>query len=157
MAVLAVLVSAAGAARPSLWFDEAATISAPTRTVGELWRMVANIDAVHGLYYLLMHSWFTVFPATEFAARLSSAVAAGFAAAGVVVLGRQMSGRAVAVTAGVIFATLPRVTWAGTETRSYPPGPRLARTMAYQVPSRFGFHPVQRWQFSFAQVVKSVR
>ncbi len=29
--------------------------------------------------------------------------------------------------------------------------------MAYQVPSRFGFHPVQRWQFSFAQVVKSVR
>ena len=82
MAVLAVVVSAAGAARPSLWFDEAATISASTRTVGELWRMVANIDAVHGLYYLLMHGWFAVFPATEFAARLSSSVAAGVAAAG---------------------------------------------------------------------------
>ena len=119
MAVLAVVVSAAGAARPSLWFDEAATISASTRTVGELWRMVANIDAVHGLYYLLMHGWFAVFPATEFAARLSSSVAAGVAAAGVVVLGRQTSGRAVAVTAGVIFAILPRVTWAGAETRSY--------------------------------------
>lgn len=119
VAVLAVVVSAAGAAAPSLWFDEAATISASTRTVGELWRMVANIDAVHGLYYLLMHGWFTVFPATEFAARLSSALAVGVAAAGVVVLGRQLSTRAVAVSAGVLFAILPRVSWAGAETRSY--------------------------------------
>lgn len=119
VALLATVVSAAGAARPSLWFDEAATLSAGTRSVPELWRMVLNIDAVHGLYYLLMHGWFTVFPTTEFAARLSSALAVGAAAAGVVLLGRQLSGRAVAVTAGVLFAVLPRVTWAGAETRSY--------------------------------------
>ncbi len=119
VALLATSVSAAGAARPSLWFDEAATLSAGTRSVSELWKMVLNIDAVHGLYYLLMHGWFTVFPTTEFAARLSSAVAVGVASAGVVVLGRQVSGRAVAVTAGVLFAVLPRVTWAGAETRSY--------------------------------------
>jgi mannosyltransferase len=37
------------------------------------------------------------------------------------------------------------------------PGARLARTMAYQVPGRFGFRVVERWQFSFAQVVKSTR
>jgi mannosyltransferase len=37
------------------------------------------------------------------------------------------------------------------------PGPRLARAMAYQVPSRFGFRVVERWQFNFAQVTKSVR
>jgi len=36
-------------------------------------------------------------------------------------------------------------------------GPRLARAMAYEVPSRFGFRVVERWQFSFAQVTKSVR
>lgn len=119
VAALALVVSAAGAARPSLWFDEAATLSAATRTVPELWRMVANIDVVHGLYYLLMHGWFAVFPATEFAARLSSAVAVGIAAAGVVVLGRQLSTRSVALCAGVLFAILPRVTWAGAETRSY--------------------------------------
>lgn len=119
VAVLATVVSAAGAARPSLWFDEAATISAGTRSVPELWRMVHNIDAVHGLYYLLMHGWFGIVPATEFGARLSSAVAVGIAAAGVVTLGRQLSGRAVACTAGVLFAILPRVTWAGAETRSY--------------------------------------
>ncbi|MFM9035108.1 MAG: hypothetical protein ACKOQ4_12655 [Mycobacterium sp.] len=119
IALLAVTVSAAGAARPSFWFDEAATISAGTRTLPELWRMVHNIDAVHGLYYLLMHGWFAVFPATEFLSRLSSALAAGAAAAGVVVLGKQTSTRAVAVTAGLVFALLPRVTWAGMETRSY--------------------------------------
>lgn len=119
VAVLATVVSAAGAARPSLWFDEAATISASTRTVPELWRVLGNIDAVHGLYYLLMHGWYTVFPATEFWSRLSSSLAVGLAAAGVVVLGRQLSTRPVAVAAGVVFALLPRVTWAGIETRSY--------------------------------------
>ena len=99
VALLAVAVSAAGAARPSLWFDEAATISAATRSVPALWRMLGNIDAVHGVYYLLMHGWFAVFGATEFASRLSSALAVGLAAGGVVVLGRQISTRAVAVTA----------------------------------------------------------
>lgn len=119
VALFAMVVSAAGSARPSLWFDEAATISASTRTVPQLWRMLGNIDAVHGLYYLLMHGWFAVFPATEFWSRLSSAVAVGLAAAGVVVLGRQLSTRPVALAAGLVFALLPRVTWAGIEVRSY--------------------------------------
>lgn len=119
IAALAVALSAAGAARPSLWFDEAATISAANRPVAGLWDMLGNIDAVHGLYYLLMHGWYAVLPATEFASRLSSSLAVGLAAAGVVVLGRHLSGRAVALTAGVLFAILPRVTWAGTEARSY--------------------------------------
>ena len=119
VALLTVVVSAAGAARPSLWFDEAATISAGTRSVPELWRMLGRIDAVHGLYYLLMHGWFAVFPATEFLSRLSSSIAVGIAAAGVVVLGRQLSTRPVALAAGLVFAILPRVTWAGMETRSY--------------------------------------
>lgn len=112
-------LSAAWAARPSLWFDEAATISAATRSVPELWQMVHNIDGVHGLYYLLMHGWYVVFPATEFTSRMSSAIAVGVAAAGVVVLGKLISSRTVAVTAGLVFAVLPRVTWAGMETRSY--------------------------------------
>jgi mannosyltransferase len=119
VALLATTLSVAGAARPSFWYDEAATISAATRPVPALWHMLANIDAVHGLYYLIMHGWFAVFGATEFFSRLSSALAVGVAAAGVVVLGRQLSTRPVAVTAGLLFAVLPRVTWAGMETRSY--------------------------------------
>ena len=119
VAMFAAVVSAAGGARPSLWFDEAATISASTRSVPELWRLIHNIDAVHGLYYLAMHGWFAVFPATEFWSRLSSCLAVGLAAAGVVVVGKQFSTRTVAVCAGIVFAILPRITWAGIEARSY--------------------------------------
>lgn len=119
VAVFAVALCAAGAARPSMWFDEAATISAATRSIPQLWDLIGHIDAVHGLYYLGMHGWFAVFPATEFWSRFSSCLAIGGAAAGVVVLGRQFSGRTVSVCAGVLFAMLPRVTWAGIEARSY--------------------------------------
>ncbi|OBB16582.1 hypothetical protein A5761_11705 [Mycolicibacterium setense] len=119
VAAFAIVLSAAGAARPSLWFDEAATISAATRSVSQLWDLVGHIDAVHGLYYLGMHGWFAVFPATEFWSRFSSCLAVGGAAGGVVVLGRQFSSRTVSVCAGVLFAMLPRITWAGIEARSY--------------------------------------
>lgn len=118
-AVFATAVSAAGAARPSLWFDEAATISASTRSIPALWGLLHNIDAVHGLYYLLMHGWLTVFPVTEFYVRLSSCLAIGLAASGVVVLARRFTSRTTAVCAGIVFAILPRVTWAGIEARSY--------------------------------------
>jgi mannosyltransferase len=120
MAVLAAVISGAWASRPSLWFDEGATISAAaSRTLPELWRLLGHIDAVHGLYYLLMHGWFAIFPPTEFWSRVPSALAIGAAAAGVTVFTRQFSPRTIAVCAGVVFAILPRTTWAGMEARSY--------------------------------------
>ena len=119
VAILAVGLSLAGAARPSLWFDEAATISASTRSLTELWQMLGKVDAVHGLYYLLMHGWFAVFPATEFWCRVPSGLAVGGAAAGVVVLTKRFASRSMALCAGVVFAILPRTTWAGIEARSY--------------------------------------
>ncbi|MCA2266676.1 hypothetical protein A5626_11465 [Mycobacterium marseillense] len=119
-AVLAVAVSMAGAARPSFWYDEAATISAAySRSLAQMWHMLGNVDAVHGLYYLLMHGWFQVFPPTEFWSRAPSGLAAGGAAAGVVVLGKQFSSRTVALASGVFCAILPRTTWAGIEARPY--------------------------------------
>jgi len=119
--VLATVVSAAWASRPSLWFDEGATITASaSRTLPELWKLLGHIDAVHGLYYLLMHGWFTLFPPTEFWSRLPSALAIGAAASGVVVFTKQFvpESRTTALCAGVVFAVLPRVTWAGIEARS---------------------------------------
>jgi len=116
---LAFVVSAWGSMIPWFWNDEAATISASTRSFSQLWKMLPTIDAQQGLYYSAMHVWYLVFPANEFSARLPSAVAVGLAAAGVVVLGQQTSDRTVALTAGVIFAVLPRVTFAGSEARSY--------------------------------------
>jgi mannosyltransferase len=127
IAVLAAAISAGWAGRPSLWFDEGATISASaSRTLPELWKLLGHIDAVHGLYYLLMHGWFAIFPPTEFWSRVPSCLAIGAAAAGVVVFTRQFalqvsggSGRATAVCAGIVFAILPRITWAGIEARPY--------------------------------------
>jgi mannosyltransferase len=120
-AVLAAVISAAWACRPSLWFDEGATISASaSRTLPELWKLLGHIDAVHGLYYLLMHGWFAIFPPTEFWSRVPSALAIGAAAAGVTVFTKQfVPGRATALCAGAVFAILPRTTWAGIEARSY--------------------------------------
>lgn len=119
IAALTAVVSGAWAGRPSLWFDEGATITASaSRTLPELWKLLGHIDAVHGLYYLLMHGWFAVFPPTEFWSRVPSALAVGAAAAGVVVFARQFSGRGTALCAGAVFAILPRVTWAGIEARS---------------------------------------
>jgi mannosyltransferase len=118
--VFATAVSLAGAGRPSFWYDEAATISASySRSLAQLWQMLGDVDAVHGLYYLLMHGWFEVFPPTEFWSRVPSGLAVGGAAAGVVVLGSRLSSRTVGVTAGVVCAILPRTTWAGVEARPY--------------------------------------
>src|ERR1700712_2907391 len=116
--VLAGGVSLARAGRPAFWYYEAATISAAySRSLGQLWQMLGNVDAVHGLYYLLMHGWFCLFPPSEFWSRAPSALAVGGTAAGGVVLGKQMSTRTVAIAAGVICAILPRTTWAGIEAR----------------------------------------
>ena len=118
--VLAAAVSLGGAGRPSFWYDEAATISASySRSLQQLWQMLSNVDAVHGLYYLLMHGWFQIFPPTEFWSRAPSGLAVGAAAAGVVVLGRQFSSRTVALSSGVVCGILPRATWAGIEARPY--------------------------------------
>ncbi len=120
IAVLGAAISLAGAGRPSFWYDEAATISAAySRSLGQLWRMLGNVDAVHGLYYLLMHGWFQIFPPTEFWSRVPSGLAVGGAAAGVVVLARQFSSRSVALASGAFCAILPRATWAGIEARPY--------------------------------------
>jgi len=117
---LAAAVSLAGAGRPSFWYDEAATISASySRSLQQLWQMLSNVDAVHGLYYLLMHAWFQIFPPTEFWSRAPSGLAVGAAAAGVVVLGKQFSSRTVALSSGVVCGILPRATWAGIEARPY--------------------------------------
>ena len=118
--VLGAAVSLAGSGRPSFWYDEAATISASySRSLSQLWQMLSNVDAVHGLYYLFMHGWFQILPPTEFWSRAPSGFAVGGAAAGVVVLGKQFSSRTLAVTSGILCAILPRATWAGIEARPY--------------------------------------
>lgn len=119
IALLAMVLSSFRSSRILFSGDELVTVSASTRPLPDLWEMLGVIDTHQGLYYLLMSIWHAIIPASEFTSRLSSALAVGIAAAGVVVLGKQVSTRTVAVTAGIAFAVLPRVTFAGADLRPY--------------------------------------
>ena len=112
------LVSVAGSWRPSYWGDEAASVLSAERSLPSLFRMLGNVDAVHGTYYLFLHGWIDLFGASEFATRLPSALAIGVATAGTAVLARMLVNTRVAVIAGLVFAVLPRVTYMGAEARS---------------------------------------
>ncbi len=118
LGTLASVVAAIGSWIPSKWNDETATQTAALRSLPHLWQMMQNIDAVHGTFYLLMHFWVGAFGISNFALRAPSMVAVGFACAGVVVLGRKLGGRRLAIVAGLAFLLLPRVTWMGMEARS---------------------------------------
>ena len=117
--IIGTLLTFAWAWQPSLWFDEAATVSATMRSWPELGRMLGSVDAVHGLYYAGMHLWFDLVGYSPFTLRLPSAVAVGVAAALIVLLVSSRAARSTAILAGVAFCLLPRVTWMGTEGRSY--------------------------------------
>ncbi len=117
--VLAALLVAVGSWVPSLWTDEAATISAATRSVPDLWRMVHTIDAVHGTYYLFMHGWISVFGQSGLALRAPSAIAVGVATAGVYLLAVRLGWASSAPVAAVAFVLLPRVAWMGIEARPF--------------------------------------
>lgn len=117
--LLGFVISMTGITTPSLWYDEAATVISTTRSWPQLWAELGNVDAVHGLYYAGMHLVFDVFGYSPLSLRMPSAIAVGVAAALVVVLGRQLGRQRLGAIAGVVFVLLPRVTWMGTEGRSY--------------------------------------
>ena len=117
--LVATAVSASGSWIPSLWGDEAASVMSARRPVGSLLMMLTHVDAVHGLYYLLMHAWTAVFGASPFALRFPSAVAVGLAVAAVTLIAGRLRGPTAAIVAGVVATVLPRLTYAGEEARSF--------------------------------------
>lgn len=117
--LIAAAISLVRIGHPSLWTDEAASVSGATRSLSAWWTLIHRIDAVHGLYYLFLHYWIMVAGRSPVALRLPSALAIGLGAAGVVKLGTLLADRRTGVFAGLVLAVLPRAFWAGGETRSY--------------------------------------
>ncbi|MCL3994590.1 glycosyltransferase family 39 protein [Streptomyces lavenduligriseus] len=103
----------------SVWRDEAATWQAAQRSTAELWHMLANVDVVHGPYYLLMHVLFTCFGAGTTTLRLPSVLATAVAAACVAVIGRRLAGRWAGLAGGMAFGLLPAVQFHLQEGRPY--------------------------------------
>jgi len=104
---------------PSVWYDEAATVTSATRSFGQLWQMVQTVDAVHAAYYSLMHLWFDLVGYSPLTLRLPSAVCIGLSSGFIVWLGGRLVTHRIAVVAGILFFLMPRVAWMGTEGRSF--------------------------------------
>lgn len=116
--LLSAIVSSININGPSFWADEAATISAIQRPLGDLFGLLGTIDAVHGLYYFLMHFWAAIFGTTEAALRIPSALGLVVANVALVRYLATTHSHLLAAVTGVVFAFLPGLTWAGNEGRS---------------------------------------
>ncbi|MGH3691556.1 MAG: glycosyltransferase family 39 protein [Microbacterium sp.] len=89
------------------------------RSWASLAGLLGSIDAVHGVYYALLHLWVGAFGPAEIATRLPSAIAVGVMVAGTVILVRWFATERTAVIAGVVCIVLPRTTYMAAEARSY--------------------------------------
>ena len=108
-----------GIAAPSYWRDESATLSATDRSIPQLLRMLGRVDAVHGLYYLLLWPVVHFAGTREFETRLPSAIAMTAAALGIAVIARRLRSRRAGLYAGLVFAAMPLVTLQAHDARPY--------------------------------------
>ncbi|MFG2961266.1 glycosyltransferase family 39 protein [Streptomyces sp. NPDC048291] len=110
-----------GLHRGGMWRDEAVTYQVARRTVPQIWRLLHDVDAVHGLYYLLMHLVLAADPGHpgEVVLRLPSVCAAAVTAALVAVLGSRLARPRVGLWAGLLYAVTPLVGHYAQEGRSY--------------------------------------
>ncbi|MET9575362.1 glycosyltransferase family 39 protein [Streptomyces massasporeus] len=107
-----------GLDRGGMWGDESVTFQVAQRTVPQIWRLLHDVDAVHGLYYLFMHAVLTVHP-SEVVLRLPSVCAATATAGLVAALGVRLAGPRVGLGAGVLYAITPMTGHYAQEGRSY--------------------------------------
>ncbi|WP_461076372.1 glycosyltransferase family 39 protein [Streptomyces deserti] len=107
-----------GLDRGGMWGDESVTFQVARRTVPQIWRLVQSVDAVHGLYYLLMHAVLAVHPG-EVVLRLPSVCAAAATAGLVAALGVRLAGPRVGLWAGLLYAVTPMTGHYAQEGRSY--------------------------------------
>ena len=117
--VATVVVNLPGIAKPSMWYDEAASVSAVSRPLRDIWQMIQSVDVVHGLYYMLLHGWVTVCGSSVFSMRTLSLIGLCIATAGLSVYARRLDKGVIFWVAAVsVMAILPRVSREGTEIRA---------------------------------------
>src|SRR6266567_8219538 len=144
---VALLFSLWGITTPSYWRDEAATIAAVRRPLGDLIKMLGNVDAVHGAYYLMMWPIEHLLGPGELVLRLPSAVAVAIGAAFVAATGRRLISPWAGLAAGLLYAVLPVVSLYGQEARSYAMVMTVAAIASYLLVRMLGAEPdkQRRW------------
>lgn len=103
----------------AMWWDELASVDIASRSLSQILSTLRHVDAVHGVYYLLLHFWMTAFGQSALAIRFPSLLAMAGAAVLTALIAERLFSRLEARIAGPAFALLPAVTRYGTEARSY--------------------------------------
>ncbi|MYY06600.1 MULTISPECIES: glycosyltransferase family 39 protein [unclassified Streptomyces] len=103
----------------SVWRDEAATWQVALRSAAGIRGLLSHVDAVHGVYYLLMHGLFDWFGATTTTLRLPSVLAMAVAAACVTAIGGRLAGPWAGLGGGMVLGLLPAVQFYLQEGRPY--------------------------------------
>ncbi|MEU2584571.1 glycosyltransferase family 39 protein [Streptomyces avermitilis] len=112
-----------GLDRGGMWRDEAVTFEVAHRSVPQIWRLLHGVDAVHGLYYLVMHTvlsgWAAFARPGEVVLRLPSVLGAAATAGLVAALGVRLCRPRVGLWAGLLYAVTPMAGHYAQEGRSY--------------------------------------
>jgi mannosyltransferase len=110
----------------SLWRDEAYSLEASDRSIGQIIAVLHHTDAVNGTYYLFMHVVIALLGTSATALRLPSLLATAVAAATVAALGRLLARLAgltapwlTGLLAGLLFVAAPQATRYAQDARAY--------------------------------------
>jgi mannosyltransferase len=103
--------------------DEAASRWAASLSLAQLAHLLRHVDAVHGLYYLLLHGWMAA-GTSPAVLRVPSVIAMVAAAALMVILARRLTGpgragQLAGLFAGPVVALSPAVSYYAQTARSY--------------------------------------
>ena len=99
--------------------DEVVSRWAALLSLRQLAHLVRHVDAVHGLYYLLLHGWMAV-GTSPTAMRVPSVISTAVAVALVAILARRLTGSGwAALFAGLITALTPSISYYAQTARSY--------------------------------------
>ncbi|GAA4577556.1 glycosyltransferase family 39 protein [Planotetraspora kaengkrachanensis] len=121
-AVVALVAGFWGVDRGSMWHDEATSFTVARRSLPALWNTLGEVDAVHGLYYLMLHPLLALVSGPdpgEVVLRLPSVLATCVAAAGVAAVAAHTASSWTGLLAGLAYATTPVVSYYAQEGRSY--------------------------------------
>ncbi|HYG97437.1 MAG TPA: hypothetical protein VD741_10070 [Solirubrobacterales bacterium] len=117
--VVATALGLVGAGRPTIWYDEAVTLSLLHRPFGDTWTVLREVDAVHGLYYVVLRVWCWFTGDSIEAIRAFSALGVGVTAGAAVLLVARHQPLRVAVAAGLFAGVAPGLAWTAVDGRSY--------------------------------------
>lgn len=105
--------------RPSLWWDEAYSVSFVELGWADLFGIIRDSEAMHGFYYVVLKLWIPLAGTSEFALRAPSVVFFVVAVLALVSLGRLLFTDRIALIAGLLLIANPFMLVYAREARSY--------------------------------------